>query len=333
MPSPIHEHDTTQRKVTPMLYSNPNQQWFWWCRPGHTYYQATNVPTLPGGWKHRPPKEAARTERCHLGQDHPRGHQCECRHRVDGLSPTGRGLTWGIWSQLAKVDPDWRSPGKSLPHRSLNTRKGVAKFGRTAMGMSNEEVKDVINSSPRNRGIQFVAEAYRVSVNRNKQRQPTGAFILTFQATTLPLKIRLGCEHFDVDLYVPSPRRCFKCQKFGHHSRTCRVIEDLVTANNDAPTLMPPSVWTAKVHTWPRTGSVLGLWWRRLLCKYKQRAIAQLPKHMSKQSRHLPQPMIPMPQQQVQFRPLIQSTQLSNQSRTLQPNDGKQSEIVQVLKA
>ena len=210
-----------------MLYPNPSQQWFWWCRPWHTYYQATNVPTLPSGWKHRPPKEAARTEWCHLGQDHPRGHQCECRHRVDGLSPTRRGLTWGLCSQLAKVDPDWRSPGKSLPHRSLNTRKGVAKFGRAAIGMSNEEVKDAINSSPRNRGIPFVAEAYRVSVNRNKQRQPTGTFFLTFQATALPTKIRPGFEQFDVDLYVPSPRQCFKWQKFGHHSRTCRAKEDV----------------------------------------------------------------------------------------------------------
>ena len=217
---------------------------------------------------------------------------------VDGLSPTRRGRTWGLCSQLAKVDPDWRSPGKSLsPHCSLNTRKGVAKFGRAAIGMSNEEVKDAINSSPRNRGIPFVAEANRVSVNRNKQRQPTGTFFLTFQATTLPTKIRLGFEQFDVDLYVPSPRRCFKCQKFEHALL-------LVTGKKHAPTLIPQSAWTAKGHTWPRAGSVLGLWWRRLLCKYKQRAIAQLLKHVSKQSRHLPQPMIPMPQQQVQIRPV-----------------------------
>ena len=40
---------------------------------------------------------------------------------------------------------------KVSPHRSLNTRKGVAKFGRAATGMSNEEVQDALNSSPRNR--------------------------------------------------------------------------------------------------------------------------------------------------------------------------------------
>ena len=78
----------------------------------------------------------------------------------------------------------------------------------------------------------------------------------------------------------------------------------LATAKKHAPTLIPPSAWIAKVLTRPRAGSVLGLWWRRLLCKYKQRATAPLSKHVSKQSRHLLQPMIPMPQQQVQIRPL-----------------------------
>ena len=240
-----------------------------------------------------------------------KGHQCECRHRVDGLSPTHRGRTWGLCSQLAKVDPDWRSPGKSLsPHRSLNTRKGVAKFGRAAIGMSNEEVKDAINSSPRNRGIPFVAEAYRVSVNRNKQRQQTGTLFLTFQA--IPQRKSDWASSSSMWIYTSH-----------HHAdalsaRSLAITQEpvelkrmyaqhallLVTGKKHAPTLIPQSAWTAKGHTWPRAGSVLGFWWRRLLCKYKQRAIAQLPKHVSKQSRHLRQPMIPMPQQQVQIRPL-----------------------------
>ena len=118
-------------------------------------------------------------------------------------------------------------PVKVSPHRSLNTRKGVAKFGRAATGMSNEEVLDALNSSPRNRDMPFVAEAYRVSANRNNGKQPTGTFFLTFQGTTLPKKIRLGFEQFDVHLYVPSPRRCFKCQKFGHNTRVCRAREEV----------------------------------------------------------------------------------------------------------
>ena len=118
-------------------------------------------------------------------------------------------------------------PVKVSPHRSLNSRKGVAKFGRAASGMSNEEVKDALNSSPRNRDIPFVAEAFRVVVSRNNERRPTGTFFLTFQGTSLPQKIRLGFEQFDVDPYIPSPRRCFKCQRVGHNSGTCRAREDV----------------------------------------------------------------------------------------------------------
>ena len=80
---------------------------------------------------------------------------------------------------------------------------------------------------PRNRDMPFVAEAYRVSANRNDGKQPTGTFFMTFQGTTLPKKIRLGFEQFDVHLYVPSPRRCFKCQKFGHNTRVCKAREEV----------------------------------------------------------------------------------------------------------
>ena len=118
-------------------------------------------------------------------------------------------------------------PVKVSPHQSLNTRKGVAKFGRAATGMSNAEVRDALNSSPRNRDMPFVAEAYRVSVNRDSRKQPTGTFFLTFHATTLPKNIRLGFEQFDVHLYVATPRRCFRCQKFGHNSKICRAREEV----------------------------------------------------------------------------------------------------------
>ena len=118
-------------------------------------------------------------------------------------------------------------PVKVSPHRSLNSRKGVAKSGRAATGMSNEEVRDALNSSPRNRDMPFVAEACRVSVNRNTGKQPTGTFFLTFQATTLPKKIWLGFEQFDVHLYVATPCRCFRCQKFGPNSKICRAREEV----------------------------------------------------------------------------------------------------------
>ena len=128
---------------------------------------------------------------------------------------------------LLKVTQIGELPVKVSPHRSMNSRKGVVKFGRAANGMSNDEVKDALNSSPRNRDMPFVAEAFRVSVNRNNERRPTGTFYLTFQGTSLPQRVRLGFERFDVNLYIPFPRRCFKCQKYGHNSRTCWATADV----------------------------------------------------------------------------------------------------------
>ena len=263
---------------------------------------------------------------------------------IQGVTSVSAGIEWmgsallvevsheAYARNLQKLTQIGEVPVKVAPHRSLNTRKGVAKFGRAAIGMSNEEVKDAINSSPRNRGIPFVAEAYRVSVNRNKLRQPTGTFFLTFQATTLPPKIRLGFEQFDVDLYVPSPRRCFKCQKFGHHSRTCRANEDV------CPTCSAPG---HSKEACPNSDTP-----KCLNCKGSQ----------SVSSRECPRFVVEKAALQIQAEShcsiaeareqaeqastrandsyaAAASSQLSNQSRTLQPKDGNQSEIVQVLKA
>ena len=73
----------------------------------------------------------------------------------------------------------------------------------------------------------FVAEALGVSVNWNNKKSLTSTFYLTFKGTSLPQKVRLGFERFDVDLYIPFPRRCFKCQKYGHNSSTCQATADV----------------------------------------------------------------------------------------------------------
>ena len=75
---------------------------------------------------------------------------------------------------------------------------------------------------------------------------------------SLPTKIRLGFEQFDVHLYVPPPHRCFKCQKFGHNSRSveperryAKHALPQATAKTHAQTRTTPNAWTVKVHTPP----------------------------------------------------------------------------------
>ena len=66
-----------------------------------------------------------------------------------------------------------------------------------------------------------------MSIQKNGSKILTGTFFLTFKSEYLPTHLFLGFERFPVDRYVPNPSRCFKCQKFGHSSRTCCSKEDV----------------------------------------------------------------------------------------------------------
>lgn len=114
---------------------------------------------------------------------------------------------------------------KVSPHRSFNSSRGVVRFGRTSGDFSNDEIKQALNSSQRNRNLPHVSEVFRLIVNRNGEKKATGTFFLTFESTTLPSKISLGFELFEVEAYVPLPRRCYKCQRYGHGTRNCRAKE------------------------------------------------------------------------------------------------------------
>ena len=62
----------------------------------------------------------------------------------------------------------------------------------------------------------------RISLRRDGQERPSKHLVLTFASTVLPQSIKAGYLHCKVRPYVPNPRRCFKCQRYGHSSVTCR---------------------------------------------------------------------------------------------------------------
>ena len=70
---------------------------------------------------YRSPDEVAGSK---LGQNHPRSHQRKCDHPVDGPSPTGRGLPWGLCPQPAESDPGRRTPRESIPPSVNEFQKG-----------------------------------------------------------------------------------------------------------------------------------------------------------------------------------------------------------------
>ena len=113
------------------------------------------------------------------------------------------------------------------PHRSLNSSRGVVQFGRSAKGLSTEDIIEEISTSPRNEEVPEITSANRASIQKNGSKIPNGTFFLTFNSECLPTYLFLGFERFKVERYLSTPRRCFKCQKFGHGSKTCRSKEDI----------------------------------------------------------------------------------------------------------
>ena len=51
----------------------------------------------------------------------------------------------------------------------------------------------------------------------------TNTVTLTFMKDKLPDKIKIGYIITDVRVYIPNPRRCYNCFKFGHGTRFCKA--------------------------------------------------------------------------------------------------------------
>ena len=94
-------------------------------------------------------------------------------------------------------------------HRSLNTCKGVIRC-RDLEGMEETEIRRELRE-------QGVIEVQRVVLKKNTDNpKPTNTFFLTFCTSSLPEVIDVGYLKVKVTPFVPSPLRCFNCQRFGH---------------------------------------------------------------------------------------------------------------------
>jgi len=73
---------------------------------------------------------------------------------------------------------------------------------------------------------QGVIDAKRVTrTTAGGEKVETNTIFLTFCTATVPDKIVILSEKIPVTPFIPSPLRCFKCQKFGHGSKFCRGKE------------------------------------------------------------------------------------------------------------
>ncbi|KAG7196401.1 hypothetical protein KM043_018810, partial [Ampulex compressa] len=99
------------------------------------------------------------------------------------------------------------------PHASLNYSKGVI----TCPDLLNCSTADI----ERELKDQGVIAAKRITTRRNGFEENTTSIVLTFDRPNIPQKVKAAMYVLPVRLYVPSPLRCFKCQKFGHTSHRC----------------------------------------------------------------------------------------------------------------
>ena len=105
-------------------------------------------------------------------------------------------------------------PIRVYAHKTLNSCKGVIRCP-ALRDVSELEIKEELAS-------QGVSEVKRVFVKKGDKKIPTNTLFLTFVITSLPEDIKVGYMRVKVSPFIPSPLRCFQCQKFGHSSRNCK---------------------------------------------------------------------------------------------------------------
>lgn len=100
-----------------------------------------------------------------------------------------------------------------VPHRTMNVSRGVI-FCQDLLNVSEEDILEELSA-------QNVIGVRRIKSRRDGVLKDTPNHILTFNSPVLPKRIKVAFYSLEVRLYVPSPLRCFNCQKFGHTSDKC----------------------------------------------------------------------------------------------------------------
>ena len=100
-------------------------------------------------------------------------------------------------------------------HSTLNQSKGTV-FSETLSACTIEELEEVLRD-------QGVTKVERMKRRVNGALVDTHRHIFTFNKPAPPQTIRVTDWHYElVDLYIPTPMQCIKCQKLGHTQKHCR---------------------------------------------------------------------------------------------------------------
>ncbi|XP_067654465.1 uncharacterized protein [Haliotis asinina] len=101
-------------------------------------------------------------------------------------------------------------------HRTLNSCRGIIRDrARCLADMSEEEIASELAD-------QGISSVKRFTIKKEGLIVKPNTYLLTFDRSSLPKSIKAGYFNIGVDVYVPSPLRCYNCQHFGHGSQSCR---------------------------------------------------------------------------------------------------------------
>jgi len=106
-------------------------------------------------------------------------------------------------------------PCTVLPHRSLNSSKGIIRDRERCLQSLSED--DLV----RELADQGVTHVKRFTVRKDSGIIKTHTYLITFSCASLPREIKAGYHNIKVDVYVPNPLRCYKCQRYGHGATKC----------------------------------------------------------------------------------------------------------------
>lgn len=105
-------------------------------------------------------------------------------------------------------------PIKVETHKTLNTCRGVI-TSYDLLYVSEEEITKEMAS-------QGVTSCRRLSKRQDGEFKNTTSVVLTFALEKPPEKVYVGYEACSVRPYIPSPLRCFQCNRYGHTAQTCK---------------------------------------------------------------------------------------------------------------
>ncbi|XP_043471731.1 uncharacterized protein LOC122504614 [Leptopilina heterotoma] len=151
--------------------------------------------------------------------------------KVVSIHPSGRGkvrvvMNSGRAANQIVSDPTLKSKGLvALIPNSFVTCQGI--INNIGLDISNEEIlenAEVLGQIGKDCKIINVMRFNRKVVNEAKvvSHEPSTTVLLTFQGTTLPERVAIFKGSSPVRPYVPDPRMCLKCFRFGHIAKNCR---------------------------------------------------------------------------------------------------------------